>query len=126
MAPDASPGEVSKKSGVRRVNNMPMYLLGGVLGLFLLVMALVAADRAAKQNEPGTGPKEKGRQYLDVRQGNRRRADGRHDRTGEAAHRAGNADRPGSGPGHDRQAREPGRAAGPAGRWSSECAGARR
>lgn len=59
MAPDTSPGEVSKKSGVRRVNNVPMYLLGGVLGLFLLVMALVAADRAAKQNEPGTGPKEK-------------------------------------------------------------------
>jgi hypothetical protein len=59
MAPDTSPGEVSKKSGVRRVNNVPMYLLGGVLGLFLLVMALVAADRAAKQNEPATGPKEK-------------------------------------------------------------------
>jgi len=59
MAPDTSRGEVSKKSGVRRVNNVPMYLLGGVLGLFLLVMALVAADRAAKQNEPGTGPKEK-------------------------------------------------------------------
>ena len=59
MAPDASPGEVSKKTGVRRVNNMPMYLLGGVLGLFLLVMALVAADRASKQNEPANGPKEK-------------------------------------------------------------------
>jgi type IV secretion system protein VirB10 len=28
MAPDASPGAVSKKSGVRRVNNMPMYILG--------------------------------------------------------------------------------------------------
>lgn len=59
MAPDASPGAVSKKSGVRRVNNIPMYLLAGVLGLFLLVMAMVAADRAAKQNAPGTGPQEK-------------------------------------------------------------------
>ena len=49
MAPDASPGEVSKKAGVRRVNNMPMYILGGVLLSFVLVMALVAADRAAKQ-----------------------------------------------------------------------------
>ena len=56
MAPDASPGAVSKKSGVRRVNNLPMYLLAGVLGLFLLVMALVAADRSAKQNAPATGP----------------------------------------------------------------------
>jgi type IV secretory pathway VirB10-like protein len=59
MAPDASPGAVSKKSGVRRVNNVPMYLLGGVMVAFLLVMMLVAADRAAKQNEPASGPAEK-------------------------------------------------------------------
>lgn len=59
MAPDASPGEVSKKAGVRRVNNMPMYILGVVLLAFLLVMALVAADRAAKQNATVDGPKEK-------------------------------------------------------------------
>lgn len=59
MAPDASPGEVSKKSGVRRVNNVPMYLLGSVMVAFLLVMMLVAADRAAKQNEPANGPAEK-------------------------------------------------------------------
>lgn len=59
MAPDASPGEVSKKAGVRRVNNMPMYILGSVLLAFVVVMALVAADRAAKQNAPADGPKEK-------------------------------------------------------------------
>ncbi|MCW5239101.1 TrbI/VirB10 family protein [Verminephrobacter eiseniae] len=59
MAPDASPGEVAKKAGVRRVNNMPMYILGGVLLTFVLVMALVAADRAAKQNALADGPKEK-------------------------------------------------------------------
>jgi type IV secretion system protein VirB10 len=59
MAPDASPGAVSKKSGVRRVNNVPMYLLGGVMVAFLLVMMLVAADRAAKQNEPASGLAEK-------------------------------------------------------------------
>ena len=59
MAPDASPGELGKKSGVRRVNNMPMYLLFGVVGLFLIVMALVAADRAAKQNAPGKGEQER-------------------------------------------------------------------
>ena len=69
MAPDASPGEVPKRTGVRRVipkrtgvrrvNNIPMYILGGVLGLFLITMALVAVDRAAKQNAPANGPKEK-------------------------------------------------------------------
>lgn len=55
MAPDASPGAVSKKTGVRRVNNVPMYILGGTLGAFLLVMMLVAADRAATQNAPAQG-----------------------------------------------------------------------
>ncbi len=59
MSPDVSPTAVPKQNGVRRVNNMPMYLLGGVMGLFILVMALVAADRSAKQNAPATGPKEK-------------------------------------------------------------------
>lgn len=68
MAPDASPGLVSpgdqvsdllKTSGVRRVNNLPVYILAGVLGAFLLVMALVAVDRAVKQNTPGQGSKEK-------------------------------------------------------------------
>lgn len=52
MSPDTSPGEVSKKVGIRRVNNMPVYIVGGVMAIFLLVMALVASDRAAKQNAP--------------------------------------------------------------------------
>ena len=60
MSPDASPGEVSRKSGVRRVNNLPMYLIGGVMTVFLGIMVLVAADRAAQQNKPNAGPKEKG------------------------------------------------------------------
>lgn len=51
MSPDASPGEVTKKAGIRRVNNMPMYIVGALMGVFLLVMVLVAADRAAKQNQ---------------------------------------------------------------------------
>lgn len=59
MAPDASPGELSKRSGVRRVNNVPMYLLGGVMVAFLVIMMLVAADRAAKQNKPAGGTAEK-------------------------------------------------------------------
>lgn len=51
MHPDASPGEKSK-SGVRKVNNMPLYLLAGVVGLFLFIMMLVASDRASNQNKP--------------------------------------------------------------------------
>lgn len=51
MAPDASPGEMPKRAGVRRVNNMPLYILGAVLGAFLLVMMLVAMDRAKQQQQ---------------------------------------------------------------------------
>jgi len=59
MTPDASPSVVSKKTGVRRVNNVPMYILGAALGAFLLVMMLVAADRSAEQNAPVQGPTER-------------------------------------------------------------------
>lgn len=59
MSPDASPGEVSKKTGVRRVNNMPVYIIAGLMGVFLLIMVLVAADRAANQNKPGVAKDEK-------------------------------------------------------------------
>lgn len=52
MAPEASPGTLGGKAGVRRVNNLPVYLLGAVLVAFLLMMALVAMDRAAKQRAP--------------------------------------------------------------------------
>src|SRR5688572_25525863 len=50
MSPDASPGTLG--SGVRRVNNLPVYILGGVVGTFLLVMTVVASSRAAKQDAP--------------------------------------------------------------------------
>lgn len=52
MSPDASPGSVRRKSGVKRVNNLPVYLVGGAMGIFLLVMALVAWDRSVQQNRP--------------------------------------------------------------------------
>ena len=52
MSPDASPGSVRRTSGVRRVNNLPVYLVGGAMCIFLLVMALVAWDRSAQQNRP--------------------------------------------------------------------------
>lgn len=56
LAPDASP------SGVRRVNNLPLYIIGGLLGIFLFIMMVVAADRATQQNSSGQsleGSKEK-------------------------------------------------------------------
>lgn len=59
MSPDASPGEVTKKAGVRRVNNMPMYIVGALMGVFLLVMVLVASDRAAKQHQAPEAKAEK-------------------------------------------------------------------
>lgn len=52
MAPDASPGTVVKRAGVRRVNNLPIYILSGIIVLFLLVIIMVAMDRAAKQRAP--------------------------------------------------------------------------
>ena len=52
MSPAASPAG-PRKSGVRRVNNVPMYLIGGVVVAFIIIMILVAADRAARQNRAG-------------------------------------------------------------------------
>ncbi len=53
MSPALSPGEASESSGVRRVNNLPLFLIGGATLTFLVIMVLVAADRAAKQNKVG-------------------------------------------------------------------------
>ncbi len=50
MLPEASPGEQS--GGIRRVNNLPVYIVGGLIGVFLIIMVLVAMDRAANQNRP--------------------------------------------------------------------------
>ena len=61
MSPEASPGQLSKRSGVRRVNNVPVYLLGAVMIAFLVIMMVVAADRAARQKAPeGAGPEKAG------------------------------------------------------------------
>ena len=59
MSPDASPGEVTPNTGVRRVNNLPMYIVGGLITVFLIVMVLVAADRAAQQNRQASAKDEK-------------------------------------------------------------------
>jgi type IV secretion system protein VirB10 len=49
MSPDSSPG--SLKSGTKRVNNMPLMIVGAVAVMFLLVMLSVGIQRAAKQRE---------------------------------------------------------------------------
>lgn len=48
MNPEMSPD--TKKTGVRRVNNMPMYIVGAVVAGFLMMMMVVGIDRANKQN----------------------------------------------------------------------------
>jgi type IV secretory pathway VirB10-like protein len=50
LLPANSAGVASTRSGVRRVNNLPLFLVGGATLTFLIIMVLVAADRAAKQN----------------------------------------------------------------------------
>lgn len=52
MSPEASPDQAGGRIGVRRVNNMPMYIVGAVMTAFFLVMVLVASNRAAKQKQP--------------------------------------------------------------------------
>src|SRR5208283_4076959 len=49
MSANASPQAQGKTAG-RRVNNLPVYILVGVLGLFVLIMALVALDRSQHQH----------------------------------------------------------------------------
>jgi len=58
MAPEASPGDAPKKAGVRRVNNMPLYLMGSVVLGFLVIMLLVAGDRAKQQEIAANSPAE--------------------------------------------------------------------
>jgi type IV secretion system protein VirB10 len=60
MSPDASPGQQSKGAGVRRVNNVPLYIIGGAMTMFLLIMASVAANRAQQQNQPSEKTSQKG------------------------------------------------------------------
>jgi type IV secretion system protein TrbI len=59
LSPQASPGVVAAKSGVRRVNNVPVYIVIGVMAAFLGVMVVVASDRAAQQSHPAEKAPEK-------------------------------------------------------------------
>jgi len=57
MSPDASPQRVPPGAGVRRVNDWPAYIVVALMAVFLVVMALVAMDRSAKQH-PGPTAKD--------------------------------------------------------------------
>jgi type IV secretory pathway VirB10-like protein len=47
-SPDTSPLGLGKRSGVRRVNNLPLYFIGAAMAAFLLLIMLVGIDRAHK------------------------------------------------------------------------------
>jgi type IV secretion system protein VirB10 len=49
MSVNSSP-QIQGKTAGRRVNNLPVYILVGVLGVFVLIMALVAMDRSQHQH----------------------------------------------------------------------------
>jgi|SRR6185437_4164208 len=49
MSPERSPGSISPGAGVRRANNIPLYLVIGLIAVVALVVAMVASDRAQQQ-----------------------------------------------------------------------------
>ena len=59
MSPQASPHRVPPGAGVRRVNDLPAYIVVALMGVFLVVMAMVAMDRSAKQHPGATVKDEK-------------------------------------------------------------------
>ncbi|WP_448949335.1 TrbI/VirB10 family protein [Lautropia mirabilis] len=58
MAPDDSPGSLSKKTGLRRVNRVPLLIVGALLLGFAVMIGLVAADRASQQSNQGKEQKQ--------------------------------------------------------------------
>ncbi|NOU10841.1 MAG: hypothetical protein HOO98_12620, partial [Nitrospira sp.] len=59
MSPDTSPGAVSPGAGVRRANKIPLYIVIGLITAVVVVVAMVASDRAEKQAQmltSTTGP----------------------------------------------------------------------
>ena len=51
MSSQASPDAVPTRAGVRRVNNIPIFIVVGILLVFLLTMMIVAMNRANQQNQ---------------------------------------------------------------------------
>ena len=64
MSPERSPGSIAPKAGVRRANNIPLYLVIGLIAVVALVVAMVASDRAQQQAQmlkSTTGPQQQGK-----------------------------------------------------------------
>ncbi len=51
---NSSPQSVDKNAGVRRVNNLPIVIFGAIMLVFMLLMMIVAMNRAAERNQPHT------------------------------------------------------------------------
>jgi type IV secretion system protein VirB10 len=51
MSPERSPGSLAPGAGVRRANKIPLYLVIGLIAVVALVVAMVASDRAQKQEQ---------------------------------------------------------------------------
>lgn len=56
LLPDSSPDVPTKRVGVRRVNNLPIVIFGGIMLTFMLLMMTVAMNRATEkaQYDPDT------------------------------------------------------------------------
>jgi type IV secretion system protein TrbI len=52
LSPDSSPGVVTQSVGVRRVNNLPIYIFGAIMLVFMLLMMIVAMNRATERGNP--------------------------------------------------------------------------
>ena len=51
LSPDSSPNVVAKNAGVRRVNNLPIVIFGAIMLIFMLLMMIVAMNRAAERGQ---------------------------------------------------------------------------
>ncbi|PTN07472.1 TrbI/VirB10 family protein [Nitrosomonas aestuarii] len=51
LSPDTSPDTVGKRIGVRRVNNLPLYIFGAIMLVFMLLMMVVAMNRATEYSD---------------------------------------------------------------------------
>lgn len=51
LSPDSSPEVVTKSAGVRRVNNLPIVIFGGIMLIFMLLKMMVAMNRANERNQ---------------------------------------------------------------------------
>ena len=64
MSPERSPGSLAPGAGVRRANNIPLYLVIGLMAVVAIVVAMVASDRAQQQAQilkSTTGPQQQGK-----------------------------------------------------------------